>query len=196
MKKLLRGLMGGSIVFLGLATWAGAASASPASNFPAQYVPPIFPAEGLTPDGALPASGQGVTVVGIGNCPTNLFGTPDGTNATDAVGFVFQSGKAVFYQMTTPGDPSTANGANIQGIATLIVGDNPDPMVSLYSGQTHLWFGTNSNANGQSYFGETISFHGVTPNGSHSITITANPGFNVSASGHQSGWGVLKITCS
>jgi len=149
MKKPIRYVMGASLVTLLMGTWTGVASATAAYHVPPQDLPPIYPAEGQTPNGALPASGPGVTVVG--NCPAYLFGTPD---------------------------------------------DNPNPTITPYTGKTHLWFGSNTNANGHMYFGETISFHGTTPDGSHSITITANPGFNVSVSGNQNGWGVLKVTCS
>jgi len=194
MKKPIRYVMGASLVTLLMGTWTGVASATAAYHVPPQDLPPIYPAEGQTPNGALPASGPGVTVVG--NCPAYLFGTPDGTNATDAVGFAFDSGNAHFYRLTTPGDPTTGQGANAEGTATLVIGDNPNPTITPYTGKTHLWFGSNTNANGHMYFGETISYHGTTPDGSHSITFTSNPGFNVSVSGNQNGWGVLKVTCS
>lgn len=194
MKKLIRAVMGGGVVVLGLGAGAGAANATAAVHLPASEVPPIFPAEGFTPDGALAASGRGVKV--NGDCPAYLFGTATGTNATDAVGFAFQSGNAHFYRLTDPTNPGSFQGANGEGIATLIVGDSSTPFVSPYSGQTHLWFGSNSNANGQSVFAETISFHGTTADGMHSITITANPGGTVSASGHMNGWGEEDVTCS
>jgi len=59
-----------------------------------------------------------------------------------------------------------------------------------------LWFGSNSNANGHSYFGETILFQGTGPNGA-TIKLTANPGFNQSAGPeNQSGWGKVFVTCT
>jgi len=197
MKKLVRGLMGGGIAVRGLGAWAGVASASGGTiHAPAQFLPAIFPAEGLTPDGALPPGGGGNFKI-TGNCPSYLF-IGSGTNATDAVGFAFVDGNGHFYQVTVPGDPTSANGANVEGTATLVIGDNtnPGPTVEPYTGHTHLWFGTNSNANGQMMFAQTIAFHGVAPDGS-SITIEANPGSTTAAhNNHSNGWGELTITCS
>ena len=183
---------------LGLSTPAafGAAAQHPPS---AGDLPVIYPSP--DPTGLLPPPGSGGVTV-TGNCPSYLF--------SGAVGFAFQSGNAVFYQVPAGQTPSSANGGNVEGTADLMIAtpgvppsmDNPNgtppsnPVDSLYEGHTHLWFGQNSNANGHSYFGETISFQGTAPNGA-TIKLTANPGFNVSAGPqNQSGWGKLSITCT
>lgn len=158
---------------------ASAAYAAPAMTVPAANLGPIYPSP--LPSGSLPSAGPGVTIVG--NCPGFLF--------TDPVGVSFNSGNAVFYRIPN-GDPRLANGGNIEGNATLLDGSIP----TSYSGHAHLWFGQNINPTGnqQAYFGETISIQVAGPDGS--ITITANPGGNFSASGNSNGWGVLKVTCS
>ena len=164
----------------------GAAMAAPATTLPAPDLGIIYPSPSQSQ--TLPPVGSpGVTVVGLANCPSFLFADPQ------PVGFEFQSGNAVLYRISD----GTPNGGNAEGIATLVDGST----LTAYAGQTHLWFGTNINPNNngttnqQAYFGETISFHGAAPDGS-SITITANPGGNTSASGNQNGWGVLKVTCT
>jgi hypothetical protein len=178
------------------------AFAAPAVHPPsASDLPIIYPSP--DPTGALPPAGTpGVKVVG--SCPAFLLGG-------NAIGFLFQSGNAVLYRIPPGAPPGVSNGANVEGISDLVYaapgtppsqanpnGIPPSQTVftdSGYQGQTHLWFGTSSNANGQSTFGETISFHGSASDGS-SITITANPGSTTSASGHTNGWGQLKVTCT
>jgi hypothetical protein len=72
--------------------------------------------------------------------------------------------------------------------------DVADGTQPAYAGKSHVWYGLSYNANGQFYFGETIMFSGAGPAGS--LSLTANPGFTTSASGHNSGWGQLTLTCS
>jgi hypothetical protein len=91
------------------------------------------------------------------------------------------------------------DGANAQGnamLADLVTSPGtPDPSyMGPYTGQAHFWYGLSYNANGQFYLGETEMFKGTGPSGS--ISLTTNPGFTVSASGHNSGWGQLTVTCS
>ena len=57
--------------------------------------------------------------------------------------------------------------------------------------------GQGANAKGQFYAGETVSFTGPASEGSGStISFTANPGFVVSAGGHQGGWGQQNLACN
>jgi hypothetical protein len=170
-----------SVAFVGVLGLSGSSAlAAPAQTMHAADLPPIYPSP--SPNGALPSGGPGVKIVGT--CPGWLF--------TDPVGFQFTSGNAVEYQIPPGAPPGVSNGANVEGTATLMDGLNP----TAFSGHTHLWFGQNSNPTGnlENYFGETISFSGT--DGTNSISITANPGFIQSASGHQSGWGQVKVTCS
>ena len=179
--------------------FGSAAFGAPAVHPPVSELGIIYPSP--DPTGALPPGGPGVTVVGT--CPAFLLGG-------NAIGFLFQSGNATLYRIPPGSPPGTSNGGNVEGIADLVYaapgipptqttpGVPPSQTVftdSGYQGHSHLWFGTNSNANGQSYFGETISFSGTAPDGS-TISITANPGSNTSASGNMNGWGKLKVTCT
>ena len=193
----LTGATAASCVVGAIALSAPAAYGAPAVHPPATDLPVIYPSP--DPTGELPPPGSpGLTVTG--NCPSYLFG--------NAVGFEFQGGNAVFYRIPPGQPPGNSNGGNVEGTADLMIatpgvppsesnqGTPPsNPVDSGYSGHTHLWFGTNSNANGQSYFGETISFQGTAPNGA-TIKLTANPGSNTSVSGNTNDWGKLDITCT
>ena len=189
-------------------------STSVAQGAPAVHPDPqgalIFPSP--DPTGVLPP-------LDTPGCPSWLF--PDlGANppSGNAVGFVFDSGNAVFYRTTNPPPGLPSNGGNVEGTADLVTFfqsdlTNPaqlptsalDPSVvdQGYTGQAHFWFGNNINPNNtgpggknlQSYFGETIQFHGTAPDGS-TITITGNPGGNISASGNENSWGHAKVTCT
>ncbi len=120
----------------------------------------------------------GYTVVG--DCPTFLF--------NDGVNFEFTDGSFVVY-----GPPSGFSGGhNVQGDAMLL--DNG--VASGYAGHTHIWDNSNSNPTGnpQTYDGTTISTH--LSDGTNSIQINGAFGGTTSASGHQSGWFHLKVTCS
>jgi hypothetical protein len=124
-----------------------------------------------------------------GNCPGWLF--------NDGIGFLFSSVNAHLYRI----DPITGmpNGANAEGIATLLDNGSPTPFV----GQAHVWFGQNTNANGHFYTGETVSFNGTAADGS-TISFSTNPGFNMSVGGTKSpggdgnanGWGQQNLTCN
>jgi hypothetical protein len=187
-RLLRRGGLGG-VAVLACAVVLGAAAtgafAAPATNLPAPALGPIFP--GPTNGGALPAGGPGVKITGT--CPQWLF--------NDRVGLVFSSGNAVLYQPDNSGIPGTLglppfDGGNVEGNAALF--DGSDSTQPSYTGQAHLWFGLTYNANGQFYFGETISFRGTGTAGA--ISLSANPGFVTSASGHNSGWGQVTLRCS
>jgi hypothetical protein len=139
------------------------------------------PADGLALDlGPLPAGQQGVTIVG--DCPSYLY--------TDDIGLMFADGNFVSYR--------DGNGANAEGDAWLV--DNTTD-TGLYEGQTHIWFGQNINpnysptGNQQTWFAETLTFHGSASDGS-SITLSASFGGGLSASGSESDWTHVKVTCS
>jgi hypothetical protein len=156
----------------------GIASAS-ASAAGAVHLTPA----GLAIDlGPIPAGQEGVKVVG--NCPAAYF--------TDDMQIVFASGNAVMYR--------DGNGANVEGQAELYDGTTGTG----YTGHTHLWFGQNVNPNNsgipgvgnqQQWFAQTLSFDGSGPDGT-SLTISASFGGGLSASGNESGWTHVKVTCS
>lgn len=195
------GLLGGCVGAIGLP--GSAAFGAAAQHAPIGDLPVIYPSP--DPTGPLPpADSPGVTVVG--SCPAFLFPTDA---SAYAIGFLFQSGNDVFYRIPPGAPPGVSYGGNVEGIADLVHAtpglppseQNPNgvppsnPVDTGYKGHAHLWFGTNFNANGQSYFGETVSFQGTAPDGS-TISLTANPGSNTSASGNTNGWGKLKVTCT
>lgn len=209
----------GALVSMGAIGLSGSVAYAAAAQHPPTVTDlgVIYPSPNVT--GQLPPMGApSVTVVGT--CPDFLFGTDptDPLGGQYAIGFAPQSGSAVEYRIPPGAPPGVSNGANFEGIADLVYADpglapsseNPNGVPpagtnltdSGYTGHTHLWFGSNTNPNFnppngnlQQYFGETISFQGTAPNGA-TITITANPGFNSSASGHMNGWGKLKVTCT
>jgi len=179
MKSFVRVLAASAVICGGVFAGAAGASASGSTvNMPASGI--------FVPIGALELSGPGVKVASA--CTGTAF-----SFLGDPIGFSYSSGSAVFYQIPPGGTIFDANGGNIEGTATLVDLATGEP--TSYTGHTHLWFGQNSNNNGQFYEGATLSFNGSDGNGS-SVTISANPGFIQSASGHQSGWGQEKITCS
>jgi hypothetical protein len=186
---------------IGLVGLSGSAAYGAAAQHPPSVtdLPVIYPAPDAT--GELPPADSGILTIS-GDCPSYLFDS--------AVGFAFQSGNAVFYRIPPGQPPSNSNGGNVEGTADLIIAtpgvppspENPagtppsNPVDSLYQGHAHLWFGQNFNANGHSYFGETVMFQGTAPNGA-TIKITANPGSNTSAGpGNMSGWGKVFVTCT
>ena len=139
--------------------------------------------------GPLPSGGSGVKI--SGTCPEWLF--------RDPAGFTFTSGHGVLYQPDSSGIPGSLglppfDGANVEGNATL--SDVVDGMQVSYTGQAHLWYGLSYSpvGNQQFYFGQTVMFKGTGPAGS--LSLNANPGFVTSASGHQSSWGQLNLSCS
>jgi hypothetical protein len=171
---------------LGLTT--SAAFGAKAVKVPIANVPIIVP----SPDGSpLPSSGQGVQIA-----PDCLNLPEFGFLFTDVIGLQFDAGHAHIYRVDSQGNPG---GANVEGNATLV--DVTTGYQTQWSGMTHYWFGQNTNpnfsltGNMQQYFGETVSFSGSASDGS-TISITANPGGVTSASGHSSGWGHLKVTCT
>ena len=157
------------------------AAASGASAAPAIHLTPA----GLPIDlGPIPAGQQGVTVVG--NCPASYY--------TDDIQVVFTDGNAVLYR--------SGNGANVEGQAMLW--DNTLGMSTGYTGHAHAWFGQNTNPNNsgtpgvgnqQQWFAETVSFNGSASDGS-SVTISVSFGGGLSASGNESDWTHVKVTCT
>jgi hypothetical protein len=131
-----------------------------------------------TGGGGLPSSGPGVRI--SGNCPGFLF--------TDSPTIDFSSGKAVFYG---PVSNLNTNGGNVEGTATLTFAST----TATYVGHLHLWFGQNINNQGQSYFGQTLTFQGSGTLGA--LTITASGGQTTAANpaGNTSGWGHVNVTC-
>ena len=119
---------------------------------------------------------------------------------SDILGLDFQSGNAVVYRGPSgPVFPFLPDGLNAVGVAVLDAsstgphGFGPTEFV----GPAHVWLGQGANAKGQIYAGETVSFTGTASDGSGStISFTANPGFVVSAGGHQGGWGQQNLTCN
>lgn len=187
-RTLFKSAVAGALAAGGLAVAASGASASSpagATTLPSSALGTIVPG----PPGGFPSGGPGVKVTGT--CPAWLF--------SDPAGVTFSSGNAVLYQPDNSGIPGLFglppfDGGNVQGNATLA--DVADSTQASYTGQAHLWYGlTYSPAgNQQFYFGETLSFRGSGPAGS--ISLSANPGFTVSASGHNSGWGQFDLRCS
>ena len=124
---------------------------------------------------------------------------------TDPLALNFTSGNAVVYKPNggTPIAPSFPGGLNAVGTATLVDLANPDQSnppdfatpIGPFSGKTHVWIGQNANANGQQVGAETVSFTMTAPDGS-TISLSTNPGFTTSASGHQSGWGQENLSCN
>jgi len=188
-KLITRLAVAGVLVSIGvLVLTTSAALGAPAVKVPIANVPIIIPSPDNSP---LPSSGKGVDVA-----PACLNIPEFGFLFTDVIGLQFDAGHAHIYRVDSSGNPG---GANVEGIATLV--DVTAAFQTQWSGMSHFWFGQNINpnfsltGNQQQYFGESVSFSGSASDGS-TIQITANPGGNVSASGHQNGWGHLKVTCT
>jgi hypothetical protein len=184
-RLLRRGGLGGIAVFACAVVCGAAATgafAAAATTLPASSLGTITPGGGPLPPPGSPGTKISAT------CPQWLF--------ADQAGFTFSSGNAVLYQPDNgiPGSLGLPpfDGGNVQGNATM--SDFVDSTQPSYTGQAHLWYGLTYNANGQFYFGETLMFKGTGAAGS--ISLNANPGFVTSASGHNSGWGHLTLTCS
>jgi hypothetical protein len=183
----LIGAMAASFVGMAalVASPAGAAAAitGPAGNLPFP-IPLFLP---LEPAGTAP------NVKVTGNCPSWLFDP-------NSLALSFTSGHAVLYRGINASN-DFPNGANAEGDAVLLVFDakgDPVTRIQTFMGRAHAWFGQNGNANGQSYFGETVSFSGTATDGSGStITLTANPGGVQPASGKPGGgWGQENLSCT
>jgi len=176
-KPIVRTALAGAVLSLGAVGISATGALGAATNIPAASLGPISPGGPLPPPGT-----PGVNV--RGNCPSFMY--------TDAPTFVFSSGSAVLYGPSS--NPNTYGG-NVEGTATLTW--SPDGGTTIdgsYVGHAHLWFGQNINNNGQSYFGNTTSYNGSGPLGSFSVQVSG--GDTTSASGHQSGWGHVNISCS
>jgi len=159
-----------------------------ATQVPIDQSNPLFIPIGPPP----PAGTPGVTF--SANCPAVL------QTASAAIEFV--DGNGHLYGPTT--HPLT-NGANVEGNAFWLGFDGNGNLVYSYSGHGHAWFGQNNfpNPNGGPAPGnnaqvaaQTFMFHGTgVGNSTGSIDVQASFGQTQSASGHQSGWGHLKVTC-
>jgi hypothetical protein len=173
--------MARSAVVCALACASLAVASSSASAAAAAHLTPT----GLPVDlGPIPVGQPGVTVVG--NCPAAYY--------TDDMQIVFASGNAVLYR--------DGNGANVEGQAMLY--DATTDTSTGETGHAHFWFGQNINPNNsgipgvgnqQQWFAQTVSFNGSGPDGT-SVTISASFGGGLSASGNESGWTHVKVTCS
>lgn len=159
---------------LGLA--AAAATAAPAVHLTPTGLPIDL--------GPVPVGVPGVTEVG--NCPAAF--------STDDMQVVFDTGNAVLYR--------DGNGGNVEGQAMLY--DGTTDMSTGYTGHAHAWFGQNVNPNNsgvpgvgnqQQWFAETVSFDGSAGDGT-SVKISVSFGGGLSASGNESDWTHVKVTCS
>jgi len=175
---------------------ASAASAGQAQTAPATGLVVPFGSSLTTLEAQ--TGGQGVTV--SPGCPSWV--------SDDSLGIEFQSGNSVAYRI----DPTTGipNGGNAEGQATLvqIVGydqyGNPITAATPVTdtGHAHVWFGYNTNpnynpegGNRQTWSAETLSFNASGSDGS-SLNVSVSFGGGSSASGNQSGWLHVKVTCS
>jgi hypothetical protein len=148
---------------------------------------PIDPSSPLfIPIGTPPPPGKGISF--SANCGTAV--------ETAMAAMQFVDGNAHVYGPTA--HPLT-NGANVEGSAYWLGFDQNNNMVYAYWGQGHAWFGQNTNptGNSQQVQAQTIMFHGTNVNDpTQTLDVQASFGGTQSASGHQSGWGHLKVTCS
>lgn len=161
-------------------------AASPAGAAAAQHTSaagitiPLF--GGFVPAGAFPNAKV------TGNCPGWLFDS----NNSFALGFL--GGDAVFQRGFNFND-GFPNGGDVRGTAEFL----GSPVTGqIFMGNAHVWFGQNSNANGQSYVGEVATFSGTATDGS-TLSFTVNPGGNTPANakpGAGSGWGEQQLSCS
>lgn len=173
-----------------LATSVTAASAT-ATQVPIDSSNPLF-----IPIGVPPVGVPGVTFV---NCSTTIEGAYAALEFVDGNGHLYG-----------PTNHPLTNGANVEGDAywlgfagdPTVQGSNP-PLVYSYFGQAHAWFGQNNYpsppggpapGHNAEVTAQTIMFHGTGAGGS--LDVQASFGQTQSASGHQSGWGHLKVTCS
>jgi hypothetical protein len=184
----------GASALLCAATFSMSATASATSTpVPIDPTNPLFIPLGPPP----PVGSKGTTFV---NC------SPAVETSFAAIEFV--DGNGHMYGPTT--HPLT-NGGNAEGNAYWL-GFDADPtkgpanVTYTYYGEGHAWFGQNnyplptggptpgSNAEVQA---QTFMFHGTGVEGtSGSIDVQGSFGSTQSASGHPSGWGHLKVTCS
>jgi hypothetical protein len=192
-KKTIR--LVGATALLCVAAFATSANAfAVATTVPISPTNPLFIPIGTPP----PPGSQGVTWV---NCPASV--------QTPFAAIEFVDGNGHVYGPST--HPLT-NGANVEGNAywlgfdgdPTVAGSNPNLVYSFY-GHGHVWFGQNNyptaggpapGSNAQ-VTAQTIMFHGSGVGGSiGTIDVQASFGATQSASGNQSGWGHLKVTCS
>lgn len=180
-------LAGSALVCIGFLATSPTAGLAVAYPVPIDQSNPLFIPIGVPP----PSGSQGVTFAA--DCPAAL------QTALAAIEFVDGNGH-VYGPATHP----LTNGANVEGNAYWLGFDGNGDLVYSYSGQGHAWFGQNNlptpgepapghNAEVQA---QTIMFHGTGVDGTAgSLDVQASFGGTQSASGHQSGWGHLKVTC-
>lgn len=134
-----------------------------------------------------PEGGKGVSVGA--SCPSWA--------SADELGLAFQSGTAVNYKLGSPVGPN----ANAEGDAMLVDFSTGAPVPTGYEGHAHAWIGNNINpnysptGNQQVWNNETVSFDGTATDGT-SISISVSAGGGTSATGNQSGWVHIKVSCS
>ncbi|HLX87045.1 MAG TPA: hypothetical protein VKR22_01085 [Acidimicrobiales bacterium] len=185
------------LVGLPLLACVGVLGASASSAFGIAMHVPIDPTSPLfIPLGPIPPGVPGVTV--DPNCPPAI--------STAFAAFEFVDGNGHVYG---PLAHPLTNGANVEGNAFFLgLTDPTDPtsVAYAYAGQGHAWFGSNNFPNPMTpditpgpnaqVSAQTFSFHGVGVNGTPgSLDVQGSFGQTQSASGHQSGWGHLKVTC-
>jgi hypothetical protein len=116
---------------------------------------------------------------------------------SDDLGLDFQSGNGVNYKPDDPGP-----NANAEGDAILwdFSADDGAGASTGYEGHAHVWIGTNVNPNAatgnlQAWSNQTVSFDGSDSDGD-SISVSVSAGGGTSATGQQSGWVHVKVTCT
>lgn len=112
--------------------------------------------------------------------------------ASDNLAFGFTDGTTVSYG---PGPNPGTTGSNVEGDAMLL--DATTAMPTGYEGHVHYWTDNHVNPTGnnaQSWSGTTLDAH--VSNGTDSIDVSGSFGGGFSASGNQSGWFHMKVTCS
>lgn len=190
MKVLMRAVTAAGLASFAVVGLAATTSSATAVKIPIDQTNPFF-----VPIGSPPPAGKGFSYV---NCTSVVL------SAMAALEFV--DGNGHLYGPTT--HPLT-NGGNIEGNAYLLGFDqNTGALLYSYYGQGHFWVGQNNsplppgtpnaptpgpNAQVQA---QTVMFHGTgVGDTTGSIDVQGSFGQTQSASGHQSGWAHLKITC-
>lgn len=187
-KVIVRMAGAAAFVCLGVLGTPATAAFAVAVQVPIDQANPLFIPVGAPPPVGVP----GISFAA--DCPAVL------QTALAAIEFV--DGNGHVYGPTT--HPLT-NGANAEGNAYWLGFDGSGNLVYSYYGQGHAWFGQNNvpnptggpapghNAQVQA---QTIMFHGTgVGDSTGSLDVQASFGGTQSASGHQSGWGHLKVTC-
>ena len=180
----------GALVCIGLITIPATASYAISTPIP---IDPNNPFQ--LPIGVPPVGMQGISVdSSCGN----------GDAATAFAVITFLSGNAHMYG---PASHPLTNGGNVEGTSTWQGFDpNSGALDYDYIGFGHVWGGSNNLSVGPApapqpggnaqVSAETLMFHGVGENGTTgTLDVQGSFGETISASGHVSGWGHLKVSC-